>query len=166
MAHPNSGAGWCEPLWYAPPTSRARRRHSAFLAPNAGVHVYRERNQAADSTPRSSRRARRPNQRFAGHGEMGDWGPVAPYAASGWREPSLAPRRYDSMQASMGARCTAHPLPKSSTTSPDKSRTLPALAKSLFPQTVFSILQIRPVFTAIEKSACETKSFDDHRTSP
>ena len=83
-----------------PNVARPQATQRASDAPTpAFIHVDRERNQAADSTPRSARRTLRCNQRFAGHGEMGDRGPVAPLAASGWWEPSLAPTHHHSTLA-------------------------------------------------------------------
>ena len=81
------------------PTSRARRRHSAFPMPQRQRSSTSTASETRPPTPRSARRTHRCNQRFAGHGEMGDRGPVAPFAASGWREPSLAPTQHHSTLA-------------------------------------------------------------------
>ena len=114
MTHPNSGAGWCEPLWYAPQRRAPAGDTVRFRCPNASVHPRRPRAKSGGllhSTPRSARRTRRRKQRFAGHGEMGDRGPVAPFAASGW-EPSLAPTHHHlTLAFSATHNHTTHPKP-------------------------------------------------------
>ena len=105
--HPTVGLVGASPCGTRPNIARpqATQRASDASTP-AFIHVDRERNQAADSTPRSARRTLRPNQRVAGHGEMGDWGPVAPFAASGWGERSLVPMR--TIQRPLSQQCTSH----------------------------------------------------------
>ena len=93
MTHPNSGAGWCEPLWYAPQRRAPAADTARSWSPNAGVvalprthespRARLPRLQATNASPVTAKRRS---------------GTVGAFVASGWWAPAKPCRPYATTQ--------------------------------------------------------------------